>query len=325
MLGVTAAVGDCAPVVDGGWGPVRWMVTGAGGALGHDLVARLAAPDVPPSDTVCAHPRSALDVTDDGAVREAVHAWAAAPGEGPAVLVNASAYTAVDRAETDDEAAAAAWAVNAEAPGLLAAACAEVGAVMVHVSTDYVLGPLPGGERRPLEPDDPSAPAGVYARSKLAGEERVRAALPGAHHVVRTAWLYGATGPNFVRTMARLARERDTLDVVDDQHGSPTWTADLADGLVALARSSAPPGTRHAAGGGATTWCGFARAVFAELGADPERVRPCDTASFPRPAPRPAWSVLSDASWRAAGLAPLPAWRDALRAAVARHPDLLLG
>ena len=304
---------------------MRWMVTGAGGALGSDLVARLAAGNVPATDTVRAQTRAALDVADADAVREAVHAWAAAPGEGPAVLLNAAAYTAVDRAETDAEAAATAWAVNAEAPGHLAAACAEVGATMVHVSTDYVLGLPAGGERRPLEPDDPTAPAGVYARSKLAGEQRVRGALPGAHHVVRTAWVYGASGTNFVRTMARLARERETLDVVDDQHGSPTWSADLADGLVALARSSAPPGTRHAAGGGATTWCGLARAVFVELGADPERVRPCDTASFPRPAPRPAWSVLSDASWRAAGLRPLPPWRDALHTAVTRHPELLQG
>lgn len=304
---------------------MRWMVVGAGGALGTDLVDRLGAPGVPPTDTVTARTRAELDVTDAGAVRAAVRAWLSAPGEGPAVLVNAAAYTAVDRAETDADAAAQAWAVNADAPGVLADACAESGASLVHVSTDYVLGPLPGGERRPLEPDDPTAPEGVYARTKLAGEERVRAALPGAHHIVRTAWLYGATGPNFVRTMARLARERETLDVVDDQHGSPTWTGDLADGLIALARSGAPAGTRHAAGGGATTWWGLARAVFTELGADPDRVRPCDTASFPRPAPRPAWSVLSDASWRSAGLAPLPPWREALRTAVRHHPELLLG
>ena len=312
-------------MIDGGWGAVRWMVTGAGGALGSDLVARLTAPGSPPVDSVVALTRADTDVTDPAAVRDAVHAWAAAPGDGPAVLVNAAAFTAVDLAETDPAAAADAWAANAEAPGLLAAACAEVGATMVHVSTDYVLGPLPGGARRPLEPDDPTGPQGVYARSKLAGEQRVRAALPGAHHIVRTAWVYGATGANFVRTMARLARERETLDVVDDQHGSPTWSADLAEGLLALARSPAPAGTRHAAGGGETTWCGLARAVFAELGADPGRVRPCETAAFPRPAPRPAWSVLSDASWRAAGLRPLPPWRDALHAAVTRHPDLLLG
>ncbi|MEJ2885360.1 dTDP-4-dehydrorhamnose reductase [Actinomycetospora aeridis] len=308
------------------------MVTGAGGALGAELVTRLGAPGTPPGepgDAVVGLTRAELDVTDPAAVRAAVRAWASASGDGagdgPAVLLNATAYTAVDRAETDPDAAAQAHAVNADAPGLLAAACAEVGARMVHVSTDYVLGPLPHGARRPLEPDDPTAPAGVYACSKWLGEERVREALPDAHHVVRTAWLYGARGANFVRTMARLARERDTLDVVDDQHGSPTWTADLADGLIALGRSSAPAGTLHAAGGGGTTWWGLARAVFDELGADPERVRPCDTASFPRPAPRPAWSVLSDASWRAAGLAPLPPWREALHTAVRHHPELLLG
>src|SRR3954463_2967644 len=144
------------------------MVTGAGGALGADLVSRLTAPDVPPTDTVRAATRAELDVTDRDAVREAVHGWATAPGDGPAVLLNAAAFTDVDRAETEPEAAAAAWAVNAEAPGLLAAAGGEVGAAMVHVSTDYVLGPLPHGQRRPLEPDDPTAPAGVYARSKLA-------------------------------------------------------------------------------------------------------------------------------------------------------------
>ena len=304
---------------------MRWMVTGAGGALGTDLVGRLVAPDAPPGDTVRACTRADLDITDEAAVSEAVREWTSAPGEGPAVLVNAAAYTAVDRAETDAGAADAAWAVNAEAPGVLAAACAANGAWMVHVSTDYVLGPLPDGARRPLEPDDPIAPAGVYARTKLEGEQRVRAALPGAHHVVRTAWVYGATGTNFVRTMARLAGERDTLDVVDDQHGSPTWSGDLADGLIALGRARPPAGTLHAAGGGETTWCGLARAVFEELGADPARVRACTTDAFPRPAPRPAWSVLSDASWRGAGLPPLRPWRDALRVAVERHPDLLRG
>lgn len=296
---------------------MRWMVTGAGGALGTDLVARLRAGDEP----VRAATRADLDVADPEAVRAAVHDWAVS-GDGRAVLLNAAAHTAVDRAETDDDAAAAAHAVNAVAPGLLAAACAEVGATLVHVSTDYVFA---GDSPAPREPDDPVAPAGVYARTKLEGERRVRDALPDAHHIVRTAWVYGGTGTNFVRTMARLARERETLDVVDDQHGSPTWSADLAAGLVALARAAPPPATRHATGGGATTWCGLARAVFTELGADPDRVRPCTTAAFPRPAPRPAFSVLSNASWRAAGLSPLPPWRAALSSAVAHHPDLLRG
>ena len=306
---------------------MRWMVTGAGGALGTDLVRVLAGRGEP----LAALSRADLDITDAGAVDTAVGRWVGAPagpgddtaGDG-AVLLNAAAFTAVDLAETDPDAARAAHAVNAVAPGLLAAACARHGARLVHVSTDYV---FPGDrtDGAGYGPADPTASASVYGRTKAEGEERVRAAL-AAHHVVRTAWVYGDTGPNFVRTMARLAGERETLDVVDDQHGSPTWSADLAAGLVALGESAAgtpAAGTLHATGGGRTTWCGLARAVFAAIGADPDRVRGCRTDQFPRPAPRPAWSVLSDASWRAAGLAPLPPWEDALAAALARHPDLV--
>lgn len=296
---------------------VRWMVTGAGGALGTDLVRVLEAR----GETVVALTRAGLDVTDAGAVDDAVARWAPGDPDGSAVLVNAAAYTAVDRAETDEDAGRAAHAANAVAPGLLAAACARHGARMIHVSTDYVF----GGDRTDglgYEPDDPTAPRSVYGRTKAEGEQRVRDAL-GAHHVVRTAWVYGGVGANFVATMARLERERETLDVVDDQHGSPTWSADLAEGLVALGVSDAAPGTLHATGGGRTTWCGLARAVFATLGADPGRVHGCRTDQFPRPAPRPAWSVLSDASWRTAGLAPLPGWEDALRRAVLRHPALV--
>ncbi|MCD2189112.1 dTDP-4-dehydrorhamnose reductase [Actinomycetospora soli] len=295
------------------------MVTGAGGALGTDLVRVLTTS----GERFRAFVRADLDITDAEAVDAAVADWAGGVDE-PAVLLNAAAFTAVDLAETDPDAARAAHAVNADAPGYLAAACARHGARLVHVSTDYVFdGRGPAG--RPgagYEPDDPTGARSVYGRTKELGEQRVRDALD-AHHVVRTAWVYGDTGSNFVATMARLAGRRDTLDVVDDQHGSPTWSADLAAALVALGRSDAPAGTLHATGGGATTWCGFARAVFEELGADPQRVRGCTTDQFPRPAPRPAWSVLSPDSWTAAGLAPLPDWRDALHAAVDRHPELL--
>lgn len=301
---------------------MRWMVTGAGGALGTDVV-RVLSRD--PADELTALPRERLDITDREAVRAAVRSWVAGgrtgrSGDPGPVLVNAAAFTAVDRAEVEAAAGAAAEAVNADAPGHLALACAEVGARLVHISTDYVFA---GADDRAHEPDDPTAPASVYGRTKLAGEQRVREVLPEGHHVVRTAWVYGDVGTNFVRTMARLAAERDTVDVVDDQHGSPTWSADLAAGVVELGRHEVPAGTLHATGGGATTWFEFARAVFVELGADPERVRPCPTDRFPRPAPRPANSVLSDASWRATGLAPLPAWRGALSAAVRRHPELL--
>ncbi|NMO90790.1 dTDP-4-dehydrorhamnose reductase [Actinomycetospora sp. TBRC 11914] len=302
------------------------MVTGAGGALGTDLVRLLREQGEP----VTARTRAELDITDADAVGDAVARWADGGGDEGAVLLNAAAFTAVDLAETDPEAARAAHAVNAVAPGLLAGACVRHGARIVHVSTDYVFdGAGPRGRRGPdggpagYEPDDPTGAAGVYGRTKEEGEQRVRDAAPDAHHVVRTAWVYGGTGANFVRTMARLAGERETLDVVDDQHGSPTWSADLAAGLVALGRSGTPSGTRHATGGGVTTWCGLARAVFEELGADPGRVHGCTTDQFPRPAPRPAWSVLSPASWEAAGLPPLRPWREALAAAVRRHPDLL--
>jgi dTDP-4-dehydrorhamnose reductase len=213
---------------------------------------------------------------------------------GSAVVVNAAAYTAVDAAECDPERA---HAVNATGPAHLAAACVEHGARLVQVSTDYVFA---GDAPAPYRSDDPTGPRSVYGRSKLAGE---RAALDAGAHVVRT--------------MVRLERSHRAVTVVDDQRGSPTWTADLADGLVALALAAdrVPPGVLHCVNSGATTWCGFARAVFAEIGADPERVRPCTTAEFPRPAPRPANSVLDTASWTAAGLPPLRPWRAALAAA----------
>jgi dTDP-4-dehydrorhamnose reductase len=155
----------------------------------------------------------------------------------------------------------------------------------------------------------------VYGRTKLAGEEAVREILPDAACVVRTAWVYGASGQNFVKTMARLEKERDTVSVVDDQRGSPTWSRDLANGLLALAGSDVRAGVLHATNRGETTWYGFTKAIFEELGADPERVLPTTTDAFPRPAPRPAYSVLSPRSWDEAGLPPLPDWRSALAAA----------
>jgi dTDP-4-dehydrorhamnose reductase len=150
------------------------------------------------------------------------------------------------------------------------------------------------------------------------------AAFPDAY-VVRTAWVYGASGANFVKTMARLERERETVSVVDDQRGSPTWSHDLARGLVELGSSGAAGGIYHCTNTGETTWFGFTRAIFEELGADPERVLPTTTAAFPRPAPRPAYSVLGNRRWIEAGLDPLPHWRAALHDAFASAPDELRG
>ena len=271
-----------------------WLITGAGGQLGHHLLAALDG------EPVIAMTRADLDITDGAAVDSVIDQ------HRPDIVVNAAAYTAVDAAEEDT---ATAFAVNASAPRLLATALRRVGGRLIHVSTDYV---FDGAAGVAYEPNDPTAPRSVYGQSKLDGELAVRQTLPGAAHVVRTAWVYGGPGPNFVDTMRRLERARETVDVVDDQVGSPTWVRDLAGALVALGRSDVPPGVLHYANAGQASWCELAREVFRLVGADPARVHAVGTDAFPRPAPRPTWSVLSTASWTESGLpAPRP-WQEAL-------------
>jgi dTDP-4-dehydrorhamnose reductase len=277
----------------------RWLVVGAGGQLGSDLLLALEGQDV------VGLTRADLDVADGDAVARAVTAVV------PSVIVNAAAYTAVDAAESDESNASVA---NAIAPKLLAAAAAKAGARFVHVSTDYVFA---GDATAPYDEAAHTDPRSAYGRTKLEGERAVLRELPDAY-IVRTAWVYGAVGNNFVKTMARLEHDRETVSVVDDQRGSPTWSYDLARGLVALGTSSAPGGIYHCTNAGETTWFGLARAIFEELGADPDRVLPTTTAAFPRPAPRPAYSVLGNRRWLEAGLEPLPHWRDALHEAFAR-------
>lgn len=276
---------------------MRWLVTGARGQLGTDVQRVLAGQDV------VALGSQELDIADRVAVDEAMRA------HSPNIIINCAAYNAVDEAETHE---ADALRVNAEGPALLAKWCAGAGATLVHVSTDYVFA---GDAMTPYVEDAATVPASAYGRSKAAGERAV-ADSGATAYVVRTAWLYGDTGSNFVKTMLRLERERETVDVVDDQRGSPTWTGDLARGLVALARSGVEPGIYHCTNTGETTWCGFARAIFSEAGADPERVRPTTTAAFVRPAPRPAYSVLDTTRWHAAGLPTMPLWREALSQAL---------
>ncbi|MER5744052.1 dTDP-4-dehydrorhamnose reductase [Streptomyces sp. NPDC002225] len=277
-----------------------WLVTGAAGMLGRDVLARLAAEDV----TAVAADRAALDVADADAVR------AAFEEHRPAVVVNCAAWTAVDDAESQEEAA---LRVNGTGPEVLARACREHGAVLLQVSTDYVFA---GDADKPYAEDDPTGPRGAYGRTKLAGERAVLGTLPETGYVVRTAWLYGAGGGNFVRTMIRLEGVKQTLDVVDDQRGQPTWTVDLADRLVRLGQAAlagtAPAGVYHGTSGGETTWFGFTREIFRLLGTDPERVRPTTSAAFVRPAPRPAYSVLGHDRWAAAGIEPVRDWREAL-------------
>ncbi|WP_405694893.1 dTDP-4-dehydrorhamnose reductase [Streptomyces sp. NBC_01185] len=284
-----------------------WLVTGAGGMLGQDVLARLARD----GESTVGLDRKALDITDAGDVRRAVEE------HDPAVIVNCAAWTAVDDAEAQE---AEALRVNGDGPRLLAEMCAERGIVLLQVSTDYV---FDGTAGKPYGEDAPTAPRSAYGRTKLAGEQAVLSLLPGTGYVVRTAWLYGAGGGNFARTMIKLEGVKDTLDVVDDQLGQPTWTVDLADRLVRLGQGAlagtAPAGVYHGTSSGETTWFGYTRAVFELLGADPERVRPTTSAAFARPAPRPAYSVLGHDRWASAGIEPIRDWREALAEA---FPDL---
>jgi dTDP-4-dehydrorhamnose reductase len=267
--------------------------------LGRDLVSVLRRR----GEDVIGLARRDLDVTDPSAVRGALRR------HRPAVVVNCAAWTAVDDAEAHEDKA---LAVNGHGAGNIAAASAACGARLVHVSTDYVFG---GDGRRPYAENDRPAPRTAYGRTKLAGEQAVLGLLPGTGLVLRTAWLYGAHGPNFVATMIRLAGQRQTVDVVTDQRGQPTWTADVADQIIALAGSAAGAGIYHVTSSGETDWFGLARAVFGLLGADPDRVRPATSGAHRRPAPRPAYSVLGHGRHASAGIAPIGDWHEALRLA----------
>lgn len=280
----------------------RWLVTGAAGMLGTELAGLLRAE----GRQVVAAARADLDIGDYGAVRAALRE------HRPYTVVNCAAWTAVDAAETNE---AAALAVNGAGVAVLANACAEHGATLIQPSTDYVFA---GNAAEPYAEDAPTDPINAYGRTKLAGERAVLAT--GHGHIVRTAWLYGAHGPSFVRTMIRLSAERDTLRVVADQRGQPTWTGDLARRIIELADSGAAAGIYHATNSGNTTWYDLAREIFTLLGLDPERVRPTTTEAYPLPAARPAWSVLGHARWSAAGLPPMRDWRAALHAA---WPELI--
>ncbi|MBM9621624.1 dTDP-4-dehydrorhamnose reductase [Streptomyces zhihengii] len=277
-----------------------WLVTGADGMLARDVTARIAAD----GERGAALGRAALDITGPDDVRAALAA------HRPDVVVNCAAWNDVDGAETHEEAAHAA---NATGPRVLAEACKESGAVLLHVSTDYVFA---GDAHEPYPEDASTDPRGAYARSKAAGERAVLELLPETGHVVRTAWLYGAGGRNFVRTMIGLEAARETVDVVDDQRGQPTWSADLAALLLRLGRGaldgSVPPGIQHGTSSGETTWYGLTREIFRLLGADPDRVRPTTSAAFERPAPRPAYSVLGHERLRTSGIEPIREWREAL-------------
>jgi dTDP-4-dehydrorhamnose reductase len=272
--------------------------------LGRDLMALLADTDAIGID------RGGLDITDAASVGEVL-------GElRPAVVINAAAYTRVDDAETDE---ATALRINGDGPGNLADWCATHSARLIHLSTDYVFA---GDATTPYEVDAPTAPRGAYGRTKLAGEQAV-AAAGGDCHVVRTGWLYGAHGPSFVRAVGgRLARG-EPVDVVTDQRGAPTWTRELAARLIALASATVEPGTWHCSAAGDATWFDVAVALAELLGVPSDRVRPTTSAAMNRPAPRPAYSVLSHRKWIEAGLPAMAEWRTALESALSDNREAL--
>jgi len=270
----------------------RVLITGANGMLGRDIQETLGA------RPFTALGRAALDVRDVDAVREAVG--------GHDVIVNCAAFTKVDDAE---EREADAFAINAEGAHNLALAARDTGARLIHMSTDYV---FDGSATTPYPESAPRHPLGAYARTKAAGEELVLEAYSAGTIILRSAWLYGQHGPNFVSTMLRLAGERDTLAVVDDQWGQPTWTRDLAQKVVEIIDADITSGIFHGTSSGHTTWFHFAREIFTLSGLDPQRVQPTDSASFVRPATRPAYSVLGHGGWDTVGLSPIREWRLAL-------------
>ena len=249
-------------------------MTGAGGMLGSAVVAAAARL----GHDVRGVTRAELDITVEVAVIVTMHEYR------PDAVINCAAYTDVDGAERDRETATA---VNAAGAGYVAAAAGEVGASVVHVSTDYV---FDGSKREPWVESDPTGPLGVYGETKLAGEHAVADGNP-AHAIARTAWLYGAGGRNFVDTMLALGAQREEVSVVTDQIGCPTWTGHLADGLVELAARPHETGIHHIAAAGSCSWNELAREVFERAQLDC-RVLPATTADFPRPARRPAYSVL---------------------------------
>ncbi|MDE1565082.1 dTDP-4-dehydrorhamnose reductase [Actinotignum sanguinis] len=275
---------------------MRWMVTGSRGMLGQDLVALLAQR----GQNVLAVDKSELDITDPAAVAHLV--------DKVDVVVNVAAHTAVDKAESEE---AAAFTINATGPQILARRTARIGAKLVQVSTDYVFS---GDAVDPYEENDVMNPKGAYGRTKAAGEWAVRAETDD-YYIVRTAWLYGAQGNCFPKTMARLASERDALSVVTDEVGQPTWTVDLADLIYRMVEANIPSGTYHGTSSGKTNWWNFTREIVSTLGKDPAMVGETTAAAFNRPAPRPHFSVLSHGALRRAGIEPIGDWKDRWEAA----------
>ena len=284
------------------------LVAGVTGQVARSLALAKA----PAGMTVINAGRPELDLLDGDTVREAIER------HKPDIVVNAAAYTAVDQAESDEDAA---FALNAAGPGRLAAVSAERAIPIIHISTDYV---FDGTKNAPYAETDPVAPLGVYGRSKLAGEEEVAAANP-AHFILRTAWVYSPFGKNFVKTMLRVGAGRDELNVVDDQRGNPTSALDIAQGILTASTKvlsgdpAAAPGVYHMSGTGEATWADFASFIFEcshAIGGPSAAVNRITSAEFPTPVKRPANSRLDCQKFAEAFDVRLPDWRDSARECV---------
>ncbi len=277
------------------------LITGSNGQLGTELVSRYLDRA---QEEVFVGDLPNLDITSEESVASIF------ANVAPDLVINCAAWTAVDAAEEKEREA---FAVNAEGPAILAQYCARVGARMVQISTDYVFA---GDAGEPYAESAHAEPVTAYGRTKLAGENFVRELLPENYIIIRTAWLYSQTGHNFVKTIIRSQKERDTLSVVTDQIGQPTSAADLADQIISLLDKFPGSGTFHGTNSGVTSWFEFARAIMSEIGQDPERVLPTDSSSYVQLAPRPAYSVLGHEGWASVGMKPMRDWRIALRDAI---------
>ena len=280
---------------------MKILITGSNGQLGKELIARYADR---PLDQMFAGDLPDLDITSEESVSQIFANIA------PDVVINCAAWTAVDAAEENERAA---YTVNAEGPAVLAAHCAQIGARLIQVSTDYVFA---GDASEPYQEDAHAAPVTAYGRTKLAGEKYVQELLPDNHVIVRTAWLYSPHGHNFAKTIIRAQGERETLSVVTDQVGQPTSASDLADQIVDLIDNYSGTGIFHGTNSGVTSWFEFARAIMEEIGEDPERILPTDSSSYAQLAPRPAYSVLGHDGWERIGMQPMRDWRVALHEAI---------